>query len=787
MRKRNLIVFYALIVMLSTVASGICEDVLIWDTDPIPGSAAIVQGHIETCGYTCLYVTELPESINGIYDFVFGFHGMGNVFTMEEEEITSLISYMDNGGNVYLEGGDLWYYSNLNLLKPYFGVEMANDGLMDLANLNGVDGTFTEGMQYQYGGENVFVDRMTATVGAQLIFTNPDIDDYVCGLIFDGSSVGMGDFRTATLTFELGGLTDGDNTCVQFVDSLMTWMGGTGGGAEYGSIGGTVYDAEIGGTPMADVDIHFGDIVQTTGAAGTFLFEEVLTVTTYELRFVEPGFYTEIVQDIAVTANTVTQVDVAMVYPEMSVSSTSDIEVVVDVSVTGDSTGIASVDLSSLGTGPLNWSTSLLELLDPLSSASSHHPQQLDDIWDPLFSFDVTGPDPMAMYHGVALTDQGFYAIHTYLKTIDHFDIEGNLIDQIPLATELVPEGVWGIFDIAWDGTYLYGGNSVGDVFQFSPDMTEVVNLGNVGIWVDACAYDWDLNYLYVNSDGDGFKKMNLANGNIEILEMPTSISSITGMSYMPVDEDGYTIYMISQSQGKMFRYNPTTDEYDTEGVLLYGEGIPLTYSPRGMSVSNDYSSDRWDVAILHRTNRAFVDVFEGLPVPASWIYVADDSRQGVLEAGETTILTVNVDVSSVNLGYAPDFDGDEIGGSEFTVSANLLEDIGPITIVVTFDNGVSSADETMANLPMEYALHQNYPNPFNPTTEIKFDLVETQHVALTVYDVLGRQVAELINRNMSAGFYSVCFDGSHLPSGVYFTRMSSGRFNKTNKMMLLK
>lgn len=84
-------------------------------------------------------------------------------------------------------------------------------------------------------------------------------------------------------------------------------------------------------------------------------------------------------------------------------------------------------------------------------------------------------------------------------------------------------------------------------------------------------------------------------------------------------------------------------------------------------------------------------------------------------------------------------------------------------------------------------ALHANYPNPFNPSTEIRFDLPHEMSASLKVYDVLGREVAELVNGTMNAGTHTVTYDASALSSGVYFYRLEAGSFIETHKMILMK
>ena len=90
-------------------------------------------------------------------------------------------------------------------------------------------------------------------------------------------------------------------------------------------------------------------------------------------------------------------------------------------------------------------------------------------------------------------------------------------------------------------------------------------------------------------------------------------------------------------------------------------------------------------------------------------------------------------------------------------------------------------------NLPSEYTLLQNYPNPFNPSTNLEFGISELGFVSLKVYDALGKVVRTLVNENKRVGNYNIKFDGSDLPSGIYFYRLEAGKFIETKRMILIK
>jgi len=92
--------------------------------------------------------------------------------------------------------------------------------------------------------------------------------------------------------------------------------------------------------------------------------------------------------------------------------------------------------------------------------------------------------------------------------------------------------------------------------------------------------------------------------------------------------------------------------------------------------------------------------------------------------------------------------------------------------------------DET---IPSKFEISQNYPNPFNPTTNIKFSIPNSERVVVRVYDVLGRQVAELMNSTINAGTYTLTFNAARLSSGIYVYKIQAGDFTAVKKMMLLK
>ena len=100
--------------------------------------------------------------------------------------------------------------------------------------------------------------------------------------------------------------------------------------------------------------------------------------------------------------------------------------------------------------------------------------------------------------------------------------------------------------------------------------------------------------------------------------------------------------------------------------------------------------------------------------------------------------------------------------------------------------------DESKKDNPKEFSLSQNYPNPFNPVTKIRYSIPFggtslMKYVQLKVYDILGNEIATLVNEEKPAGYYEIEFNGSNLTSGIYFYRLGAGKYYFIRKMMVLK
>ncbi len=107
--------------------------------------------------------------------------------------------------------------------------------------------------------------------------------------------------------------------------------------------------------------------------------------------------------------------------------------------------------------------------------------------------------------------------------------------------------------------------------------------------------------------------------------------------------------------------------------------------------------------------------------------------------------------------------------------------------IMNIYKDSTATGVEQLSENPQAFKLYQNYPNPFNPSTTIKFDLPSSGYTALKVYDMLGREVARLVNEELSTGSYEYTWNAQSFTSGIYFYELKTKEYSLRKKMMLIK
>ena len=177
--------------------------VLVLDFDPNYSSGLVMNNCLSSLSVGAEYVTTMPDDLE-LYSSVFvclGIYSANHVLSSTEGQ--ELADYLDAGGNLYMEGGDTWYYDDQTAVHPMFGITGIEDGGGDLGTVLGQDGAFTEGLTYTYGGENNYIDHIAPTGTGFLIFNN-QMPSYGTGVANIGTT-----YRTIGCSHEFGGMQDG--------------------------------------------------------------------------------------------------------------------------------------------------------------------------------------------------------------------------------------------------------------------------------------------------------------------------------------------------------------------------------------------------------------------------------------------------------------------------------------------------------------------------------------------------------------------------------------------------
>jgi len=203
------------------------------------------------------------------------------------------------------------------------------------------------------------------------------------------------------------------------------------------------------------------------------------------------------------------------------------------------------------------------------------------------------------------------------------------------------------------------------------------------------------------------------------------------------------------------------------------------------------YAGLAWD----SRTGRMWASVSPPI-TDRDMIYIVDTRTGAVTLVGRTGDNSPTPCVAFSPAGILYGLKG--IGGQQssliridtITAAGTLIGSTGVSglrTIVMRTDVAESVNEGDTRSVPSEFLLEQNYPNPFNPRTDVKFQIAASNHVKLSVYDVLGREVVTLMNEWKNAGTYSVAFDATQLSSGMYLYRLQSGSYVEAKKMVVIK
>lgn len=201
--------------------------VLIIDLDENNNSASAIASALDELNITYEEATAIPVEPQ-VYSTIFlclGIYADNHVLSASEGDL--LAGFLNDGGNLYMEGGDTWYYDTQTAVHSMFGIDATSDGSGDMGTVNGVSGMFTEGMAFVYTGDNNWMDHLEAASGAELILENAS-PSYGCAVARE-----EGSYKTIGTSFEFGGLSNNESTKTELMEQYATFFGLLGPEAVY--------------------------------------------------------------------------------------------------------------------------------------------------------------------------------------------------------------------------------------------------------------------------------------------------------------------------------------------------------------------------------------------------------------------------------------------------------------------------------------------------------------------------------------------------------------------------
>ena len=392
--------------------------------------------------------------------------------------------------------------------------------------------------------------------------------------------------------------------------------------------------------------------------------------------------------------------------------------------------------------------------------------------WDLQFGYSL----PSLGNAGSEFDGEYFYITKWASNYIDKYDVNGNFIEEFSIP------GVSGLRDLAFDGTYMYGGTAGNTIYQM--DFTTQALVGTISspVIVRHIAYDERYDAFWVGNWSTDIVLVDRSG--ITLNTIPSyghGLVGIYGSAYDKWSDGGPYLWVFDQGMG------PGTPQYiyqiDLNTGMLTGFAYDVSVDfPQSFGIAGGLFAREGivpDKATIGGVLQGTPDIlfgYELADVGLSWISLLTES--GIVEPGGQSDLTFRV--------YGTEEDGDI---AYVVIYTN--DPMAPVVNVEVIRDVVVGISQS-GNVPTVFDVKQNYPNPFNPITIIKYQLPRTSEVELQIFNILGQKVTTLVKGRVQPGYYEAIWNGRNdlgqqVSSGIYIYRFKAADYQKTLKLILLK
>ncbi|MFH1195662.1 MAG: T9SS type A sorting domain-containing protein [bacterium] len=335
-----------------------------------------------------------------------------------------------------------------------------------------------------------------------------------------------------------------------------------------------------------------------------------------------------------------------------------------------------------------------------------------------------------------------------------------------------------------FNGDYMVVNATDGKVIRVAQDWTQSEFITGLNTPIGAVVVDSTL--FVTNNSPNMIKGFNLFTGE-KTFEITLPAVTLANLTF----DGNLYLYVVDQS-GKVFKVNSKTGAFNvfvSSGLTNSLQGIVYdAANNRLIAVAFPNNSSIYSISILDSTvsvmQTTTIGKFTSAAIDSSGNIYASSGRTNSVYKFDATFSIPPIVISNGHnspTGICLDYQNSRLIISNY--GSNIIDTI-PISL--------TNVDETETLAPAVFELSQNYPNPFNPSTVISFKLSVKSMIQLKIYDLLGREVATLVNEEKPAGTHSLKFsagdgDNSSITSGIYFYKITSGSFTQTKKMVLLR
>lgn len=800
--------------------------------NPNPASADSIVSAIRSNGRRATLTLNYPDPDSlANYDGVFLTLGIydDNVLLTESTFNSVFKPYLDAGGRLYIEGGDVWAYDPDNggaqTVLTYFGIDGIGDGVVNgiSGNITGTLNNFTDSMSFSYNGDNSFIDRLQVQGFGQGVFT---ADGYI--RVIRNAVI----YRTIGSALEFGGFASsgGLSTQTELMRRYLDYFEFSGSG------------------PLALIDLDSIQLQVIGPDTNSFEFT-IQNVGSDTLIYTVSG---PIAKSIGVSFNrTAGRI------------GTGDTDTIVGYVIGAGN--VILENLISIETNDLNALTNEI----PLRVNSFVDSTSIITVGLPMDTINEDGVGQLNLRDYFIVTDENrslqTFAFERYSGPLDTVQFNGSMMSFMPLADSsgtaiiYVSTGIDGS-DVNINDSLLVTIIPVDDPpdaadfngsFSFRQTETDTLTLAVTGLFSDrdssidsmvvlnsntsvftASLSDSLLHLIPASMPAQGFYQLTLrgySNGLFAEVLIPVTVidgiapdgrlslsapfepglenrvrffvqfnEALSGdrLESISVNDADLTPLVID-AEVNLFAADYLIPQSGNLNVFVQARDTALNQADTTFTVAASISG-RNQPDTLFVANRVFTipDQFRRTP-----ILIYDQDMHTDDQAFGNAFQIVSEELRQpiqVTLEPIPQASFNRSGlyrfsGSEWEFVSYVEGSFGQPAVAIDRAGIYRIAfDESQAPKPTEFVLEQNYPNPFNPTTRIRFSLPNTENVSLIIYNMLGQKVQTLVRQRLTANRYDYVWnglndDGNALPSGMYIYRLTAGSRQFIKKMVMIR